>query len=97
MTLEDRAMHWANHTTGLPGASEMQFSQLLNACQRRWRLIALIAGLGTAVIASILFIVLPRYTATALVIDRSMQSDDIEAAAQARARLILLSILRSRC
>ena len=77
MTVEDRAMHWANHTTGLPGSSEMRFSQLSNACQRRWRLIALIAGLGTAVIASILFIVLPRYTATALVIDRSMQSDDI--------------------
>ena len=55
----------------------MRFSQLLNACQRRWRLIALIAGIGTVLISSILFMVLPRFTATALVIDRSMQGDDI--------------------
>jgi Mrp family chromosome partitioning ATPase/capsular polysaccharide biosynthesis protein len=55
----------------------MRFSQILNACERRWRLIAVIAALGTALISSVLLMVLPRYTATALVIDRSMQADDV--------------------
>jgi polysaccharide biosynthesis transport protein len=74
-------MHWTNHTTGLPRHSEMQFSQLINVCRRRWGLIALIAGIGTALVSSILLAVLPRYTATALVIDRSFQGDDTAAGA----------------
>jgi len=59
----------------------MQFSQLINVCRRRWGLIALIAGIGTALVSSILLAVLPRYTATALVIDRSFQGDDTAAGA----------------